>query len=103
MSTVKISFEEAKAKLWKQEVEAELELVAKINAEAGRCMQDLNEEGDPLTTILKKTGDMIETFGNKLKDVFSSVMSDVGKAILKYTSTHDDIQKEAQAASMGRN
>lgn len=40
-----ISFDEAKAKLWKAEVEAELELVAKINADAGRCMQDLSEEG----------------------------------------------------------
>ena len=103
MSAVNISFEEAKAKLWKQEVEAELELVAKINAEAGRCMQDLNEEGDPLTTILKRTGSAIESFGNKLREKFNEAMTEVGKAILKYSSAHEDIKKAAQSASMGQN
>ena len=38
---VNISFEEAQAKIWQAEVKAELELVAKVNADAGRCMQDL--------------------------------------------------------------
>ena len=42
---VNISFEEAQAKIWQAEVKAELELVAKVNADAGRCMQDLAEEG----------------------------------------------------------
>lgn len=64
---VNISFEEAQAKIWQAEVEAELELVAKVNADAGRCMQDLAEEGDPLTVILKRTGGMIESFGGTLR------------------------------------
>ena len=55
-----ISFEESRAKNWQAEVEAELKLVATINGDAGRCMQDLAEEGDPLTVILKRTGSMIE-------------------------------------------
>ena len=40
-----ISFEESQAKAWQAEVEAELKLIATINEDAGRCLQDLAEEG----------------------------------------------------------
>ena len=89
-----ISFDEAKAKLWKAEVEAELELVAKINADAGRCMQDLSEEGDPLTVILKRTGSQIESFGNTLRSKF--------KDIVRYAKSHETLIDGAGSAEAGR-
>lgn len=96
-----ISFDEMQARLWKQEVEAELELVAKINADAGRCMQDLSEEGDPLTVILKRTGSQIESFGNTLRSKFKVSMIKVGEAITKYAKSHDTVIQDAQSAEAG--
>ncbi len=97
-----ISFDEAKAKLWKAEVEAELELVAKINADAGRCMQDLSEEGDPLTVILKRTGSQIESFGNTLRSKFKDCMLKVGEAIVRYAKSHETLIDGAGSAEAGR-
>ncbi len=96
-----ISFDEVQAKLWKQEVEAELELVAKINTDAGRCMQDLSEEGDPLTVILKRTGSQIESFGNTLRSKFKESMVKVGEAMLRYAKSHDTVIQDAQSAEAG--
>ena len=96
-----ISFDEMQAKLWRQEVEAELELVAKINTDAGRCMQDLSEEGDPLTVILKRTGSQIESYGNTLRSKFKKTMVEVGEAILRYAKSHDTVIQDAQSAEAG--
>ena len=96
-----ISFDEIQAKLWRQEVEAELELVAKINADAGRCMQDLSEEGDPLTVILKRTGSQIESYSNTLRSKFKESMAKVGEAILRYAKSHDTVIQDAQSAEAG--
>ena len=98
---VNISFEEAQAKIWQAEVEAELELVAKVNADAGRCMQDLAEEGDPLTVILKRTGGMIESFGNTLKESFFNAMAEIGSAITKYVETHQKLIDDGNAIRLG--
>ncbi len=98
---VNISFEEAQAKIWQAEVEAELELVAKVNADAGRCLQDLAEEGDPLTVILKRTGSMIESFGGTLRRAFLRAMEDVGKAMTKYADTHRRLIDDGNATGAG--
>ena len=98
---VNISFEEAQAKIWQAEVEAELELVAKVNADAGRCMQDLAEEGDPLTVILKRTGGMIESFGGTLRRAFLKAMEDVGNAMTKYADTHRRLIDDGNATGAG--
>lgn len=98
---VNISFEEAQAKIWQAEVEAELELVAKVNADAGRCMQDLAEEEDPLTVILKRTGGMIESFGNHLSRSFFSAMEEIGTAIIKYVESHQKVIDDSTATRMG--
>ena len=98
---VNISFEEAQAKIWQAEVEAELELVAKVNADAGRCMQDLAEEGDPLTVILKRTGSMIESFGNHLSRSFFNAMAEIGSAITKYVESHQKVIDDGTATRMG--
>lgn len=97
-----ISFDEAQAKRWREEVEAELELVAKINTDAGRCMQDLAEEGDPLTVILKRTGSSIESFGNTLKSKFSDCMLKVGESIVRYAKSHETVIQDANSAEAGR-
>ena len=96
-----ISFEESQAKNWQAEVEAELELVAKVNADAGRCMQDLAEEGDPLTVILKRTGSMIESFGNHLSRSFFNAMAEIGSAITKYVESHQKVIDDGTATRMG--
>ena len=98
---MKISFDEAKAKLWKDKVEAELELVAKVNADAGRCMQDLSEEGDPLTVILKRTGSQIESFGGTLRSKFKDCMLNVGEAIVRYAKSHETVIQDARTAGTG--
>ena len=98
---VNISFEEAQAKIWQAEVEAELELVAKVNADAGRCMQDLAEEGDPLTVILKRTGGMIESFGGTMKESFFNAMAEIGSAITKYVETHQKLIDDGNAVRTG--
>ena len=98
---VNISFEEAQAKIWQAEVKAELELVAKVNGDAGRCMQDLAEEGDPLTVILKRTGGMIESFGNTLKESFFNAMAEIGSAITKYVETHQKLIDDGNAIRLG--
>lgn len=96
-----ISFEESRAKNWQAEVEAELKLVATINGEAGRCMQDLAEEGDPLTVILKRTGSMIESFGNHLSRSFFNAMAEIGSAITKYVESHQKVIDDGTATRMG--
>lgn len=96
-----ISFEESRAKNWQAEVEAELKLVATINEDAGRCMQDLAEEGDPLTVILKRTGGMIESFGNTMKESFFNAMAEVGSAITKYVETHQNLINDGNAVRTG--
>lgn len=96
-----ISFEESQAKNWQAEVEAELKLVATINGDAGRCMQDLAEEGDPLTVILKRTGSMIESFGNHLSRSFFNAMAEIGSAITKYVESHQKVIDDGTATRMG--
>ena len=96
-----ISFEESRAKNWQAEVEAELKLVATINGDAGRCMQDLAEEGDPLTVILKRTGSMIESFGNHLSRSFFNAMAEIGSAITKYVESHQKVIDAGTATRMG--
>ncbi len=96
-----ISFEESRAKNWQAEVEAELKLVATINGDAGRCMQDLAEEGDPLTVILKRTGSMIESFGNHLSRSFFNAMAEIGSAITKYVESHQKVIDDGTATRMG--
>lgn len=96
-----ISFEESQAKAWQAEVEAELKLIATINGDAGRCMQDLAEEGDPLTVILKRTGSMIESFGNHLSRSFFSAMAEIGSAITKYVETHQKLIDDGNAVRTG--
>lgn len=96
-----ISFEESQAKAWQAEVEAELKLIATINEDAGRCLQDLAEEGDPLTVILKRTGSMIESFGNHLSRSFFSAMEEIGTAIIKYVETHQKVIDDSNATRMG--
>lgn len=98
---VNISFEESQAKAWQAEVEAELKLIATINEDAGRCMQDLAEEGDPLTVILKRTGGMIESFGNTLSRSFFNAMAEIGRAISKYAETHQNLIDSGNAAKAG--
>lgn len=98
---VNISFEEAQAKAWQAEVEAELKLIATINGDAGRCMQDLAEEGDPLTVILKRTGGMIESFGDTLSRSFFNAMSEIGSAITKYAATHQKLIDDGNAVRAG--
>lgn len=96
-----ISFEESQAKNWQAEVEAELKLIATINGDAGRCMQDLAEEGDPLTVILKRTGSMIESFGNTMKESFFNAMAEIGSAITKYVESHQKVIDDGTATRMG--
>ena len=96
-----ISFEESRAKNWQAEVEAELKLIATINGDAGRCMQDLAEEGDPLTVILKRTGSMIESFGNHLSRSFFNAMAEIGSAITKYVESHQKVIDDGTATRMG--
>ena len=96
-----ISFEESRAKNWQAEVEAELKLVATINGDAGRCMQDLAEEGDPPTVILKRTGSMIESFGNHLSRSFFNAMAEIGSAITKYVESHQKVIDDGTATRMG--
>lgn len=98
---MKISFDEAKAQLWKAKVEEELELVAKINSDAGQCMQDLAEEGDPLTVILKRTGSQIEDFGSTMRSKFKEGMLKLGQAIVRYATAHENIIDDANAAGLG--
>ena len=96
-----ISFEESQAKNWQAEVEAELKLIATINGDAGRCMKDLAEEGDPLTVILKRTGSMIESFGNTMKESFFNAMAEIGSAITKYVESHQKVIDDGTATRMG--
>ena len=96
-----ISFEESQAKAWQAEVEAELKLIATINEDAGRCLQDLAEEGDPLTVILKRTGSMIESFGNHLSRSYFSAMEEIGTAIIKYVESHQKVIDDSTATRMG--
>lgn len=97
MSINKISFDEARAKVWQAEVRNELEMISELNKTVGNCMQDMREEGDPLTIILKRTGGQIQSLGNSMRSKFLDAAESIGKAITTYAQTHQQLIDEANA------
>lgn len=99
MSVGKISLEEARAEIWKSEVQSELIQVSELNKMVGNCMQEMKEEGDPLTVILKRIGGQIQSLGDNMRSKFNDAIENVGKAIKTYQKTHQQLMDEANANS----
>lgn len=97
MGINRISFDEAKAKIWQAEVRTELEMISELNEKVGNCMQEMREEGDPLTIILKRTGSQIQSLGNSMRSKFFDAIESIGKAVTTYAQKHQELIDEATA------
>ncbi len=76
-----LSMDEAKAKAWVQEVQQEIELVNELVGKVDTFMQELQDESDPVMTILRNASERVSSFGQQLRKSFTEASKGLVNAI----------------------